>query len=113
MNASKVRNADKRIFSPLYANFQTLDCREPHILWVHSDPLKRGFRATIRTLRKGHVIGDMAKGYVVYLLINILCLWDFVEGLRTKEELAGRLSIGISIGELNRRMADEFGSPFR
>jgi len=36
-------------------------------------------------------------------------LWDFVEGVRRKEELAGRLSIGISIGELNRRMADEFG----
>ncbi len=48
-------------------------------------------------------------GYVVYLLISILFLWDFVQGLRAREELAGRLSIGISIGKLNRRMADEFG----
>ena len=33
----------------------------------------------------------------------------FHGGLRAKEELAGRLSNGISIGELNRRMVDEFG----
>ena len=46
---------------------------------------------------------------VVYLLTNILFLWDFMEGLRAEEELPGRLSTGISIGELNRRMADEFG----
>ena len=51
----------------------------------------------------------LGAGDIVYWLTNILFLWDFVEGLRTKEELAGRLSIGISIGELNRRMADEFG----
>ncbi len=36
-------------------------------------------------------------------------MWDFVEGLRARKELAGRLSTGISIGKLNQRIVGEFG----
>lgn len=39
---------------------------------------------------------------------RVLGSGDFVEGLRARKELADRLPAGMSIGELNRRMADEF-----
>ena len=65
-----------------------------------------GFLAQIEDL---HLKCGIPAGRKGTLFINILFLSDFGEGLRTKEELAGRLSIGISIGELNRRMGDELG----
>ena len=40
---------------------------------------------------------------------RVLGSGDFVEGLRRKKQLADRLPAGMSIGQLMRRVAEEFG----